>query len=413
MPTGRTTIGSRRSCRATSTGSQPATCPHSLASLSHQPTIPLPTVTAPVNVPTSGVPSAGGLPALPATLPLDHAACFRVEADGSYSLDELVDRLGGSADARTRLQQWGWQGSVYRTYACDTPPKGEAGWIDVAVHRFADAASAQQALDYFTAERAQGTNLFSGTPPAHGRPGECPLRTHEQRHRVHALCHLGSPADPGDRSLPDRDTVHQRHESGLGNPLDPTAAGTTRACPDPHTHDCGAAHVPSPAPSPAPQAPASLPASAYLPSTLPVPSASCFAVADQGVYSYETVQSFLTNAGASEETIAALDWQDGAYIDFRCPNPPSGGASVLETVVHRFGSAQAAKAAAPYWQSGYVPAQPHEVYVCESAGTFVVCADGRSPTVTPTTDVHALLTRWPPPFPVGPRPRPCRNRRKR
>ena len=75
----------------------------------------------------------------------------------------------------------------------------------------------------------------------------------------------------------------------------------------------------------------------------------------------------------------------------RFPSLSQGGADFLEVVLHRFGSAEGASAAAPFWQIGYVPSNPNEVYSCDSSGAFVVCADGTSPLTPPRADVRALL----------------------
>jgi hypothetical protein len=65
-------------------------------------------------------------------------------------------------DPALALSQWGWDGSAYRIWACDHPPEGEAGWIELNVHRFADAESAIAAVDYFAVARATGTSLILG-----------------------------------------------------------------------------------------------------------------------------------------------------------------------------------------------------------------------------------------------------------
>ena len=148
----------------------------------------------------------------------------------------------------------------------------------------------------------------------------------------------------------------------------------------------GLDQVARPSPASQPQ-----PASSYLPSTLPVANASCFSLESQGNYPYAEVVAFLEGAGASTEEINALGWQDGAYFDFRCPEPLPGAAGFLEVVLHRFGSAEGARAAASYWQVGYVPSNPNEIYICDSSGAFVVCADGTSSSSPPSADVRALL----------------------
>jgi len=108
---------------------------------------------------------------LPESLPLAHAACFRIEDDGAYTFDELTNRLGGTDDAATQLDEWGWQASSYRIFACDNPPKGEVGRVEINVHRFRDAISAQQAVEYFAAIRADGTLLIPGPTPPFGDYG--------------------------------------------------------------------------------------------------------------------------------------------------------------------------------------------------------------------------------------------------
>ena len=105
---------------------------------------------------------------IPSTLSLDHAACFRSEDEDALTFDELVARLGGTDEARVHLENWGWQASANRVFDCDTPPDGEAGTIDISLHLFADAASAQHALDYFAAVRAEGAPLIAAAPPAIG-----------------------------------------------------------------------------------------------------------------------------------------------------------------------------------------------------------------------------------------------------
>jgi hypothetical protein len=130
---------------------------------------PLPTATlilTPTPSPSPTPAPTAVPPLLPESLPLAHAACFRIEDDGTYAFDELSNRLGGTNDAATKLDEWGWQASSYRVFACNNPPEGEVGRVEINVHRFRDAISAQQAVDYFAAIRADGTLLIPGpTPP--------------------------------------------------------------------------------------------------------------------------------------------------------------------------------------------------------------------------------------------------------
>jgi hypothetical protein len=94
------------------------------------------------------------------TLPLDHAACFSVEGEGEMDVPAVIERLATDAGASTTLQNLGWQGGVYRQFACKPPP-GRVGWVDISVQRFPDAASANEAVTYFAASRAESMDLQS------------------------------------------------------------------------------------------------------------------------------------------------------------------------------------------------------------------------------------------------------------
>jgi hypothetical protein len=92
------------------------------------------------------------------TLPLENAACFRVAGEGDMDLPAVVERLAAGEDVAGSLDDLGWDGGVYRQFACDPEP-GHAGWIDLSVHRFPDAVSAADAVTLFAETRARGTDL--------------------------------------------------------------------------------------------------------------------------------------------------------------------------------------------------------------------------------------------------------------
>ncbi len=97
---------------------------------------------------------------IPDTLPLDNAACFRIDGEGTLDFTEVVDRFPGVPDASTTLQSLGWEDGAYRQFGCDTPRPGSVGWIDMSVHRFRDASSADAAVAFFASSRALGTSLL-------------------------------------------------------------------------------------------------------------------------------------------------------------------------------------------------------------------------------------------------------------
>ena len=115
-----------------------------------------------------GLPSVIGNPRLPTVLPLAHAQCFSVIDGGPLTFSQLLDRFNGFPDASGLLRDWGWQSSAYRQFGCDEPPDGDAGWIDISVHGFSSAGSAQEAADYFAAARQDGTSLRRADGPGVG-----------------------------------------------------------------------------------------------------------------------------------------------------------------------------------------------------------------------------------------------------
>jgi hypothetical protein len=50
---------------------------------------------------------------------------------------------------QSEIEEFGWQDAAYRGFTCDDPPPGRATQIDVVIHQFQDAPSAQQARPYF------------------------------------------------------------------------------------------------------------------------------------------------------------------------------------------------------------------------------------------------------------------------
>ena len=105
--------------------------------------------------------------ALPRTLPLDDAACFGVAAEGELNGEQIAIRLAAGAGALPAIEALGWQGGAFRQFACDPPP-GRAGWVDVSVHRFRDAAAAADAVAAFAASRGRGLGLAPAPASALG-----------------------------------------------------------------------------------------------------------------------------------------------------------------------------------------------------------------------------------------------------
>jgi len=72
--------------------------------------------------------------------------------DATRTEEEVVASLG-SEDAAQLLDDWGWDGNVVRIFVSPEPdslPAGSTTYLDVSIHRFADADAASQALTYFS-----------------------------------------------------------------------------------------------------------------------------------------------------------------------------------------------------------------------------------------------------------------------
>jgi hypothetical protein len=304
---------------------------------------------------------------IPQMLPIAHSTCFRIEQDVSLSFDDLLARLGGTDDARRRLQEWGWRTSINRIFACDRPPDGEAGWIDISLHVFGDPAAAQEAADYFAAIRAEGTSLTPGPPPPLGE---------------HAVA-LAGPASNGTEF-----TVYASEGPVLlrVTGISPSGIPFSDVLTVVRSILAGQQELPPPSMTVS----SVLPASAYLPASPAVNHAECFHVLASGTYSYGEVADALQPAGLARSDVDRLRWLDGAYIVFICNAPPSGRASQIDVVIHRFRDGSSAQQALPYFSLTYAPGA-NESRSCDSTGPLVICVTGRSLSGSSLSDVQFVL----------------------
>jgi predicted metalloprotease len=266
---------------------------------------------------------------LPLALPLTHAGCFRIEEDRNLTFDEIAGRLGGTADARMRLQEWGWQASAGRTFACDGPPYGAAGWVDIGVHLFSSPASAQQAVDYYAALRAEGTNLTNAAPPFVGDYSAA----------------LAGPTTNGTEFTlyASRGPLLIR-VTGVSPTVSPFAnvEAVTQSI-----LTTGAS----------PSMPETFPLiSTFLPQTLPLDHAACFETRADQILTFDEISRRFANAGDASTRLRGWGWQTGAYREFTCDAPPEGEAGWIDVSVHRFADAMSAQQALDYFADARVSA---------------------------------------------------------
>jgi hypothetical protein len=71
--------------------------------------------------------------------------------EGDRSEQEVVDALGGTEEAASLLDDWGWEGNAFRDFSmAEEAEPGATTFYSASVHRFADPESADNALTYFS-----------------------------------------------------------------------------------------------------------------------------------------------------------------------------------------------------------------------------------------------------------------------
>jgi S1-C subfamily serine protease len=307
---------------------------------------------------------------LPIRPPLDHASCFGTVDEGPEDFAQVLSRFSGMPDAADRLQGWGWQGSAFRQFGCDGPPEGEAGWIDISVHLFADSTSAQEAVDFFTAVRLDGSPYIQGASPGIGD---------------YSTAMAGPAVNGKDFTIYASQGPYLVRVTGVspsGIPFMNVLAVANAVLAD----DGG---VPQTSTAPATQSDARS-SLTYMPASPALRHADCFSVFTEGTYHYGDVAAALQQTGLSQSQFAALNWQDGAYRVFRCSNPPFGRASQIDVVIHQFADSSSAAVALPYFATTY-ETDRNESRSCDVAASLVVCVTGISQSGSPLSDVAFVL----------------------
>ena len=90
--------------------------------------------------------------------------------EAERSKAEVVAALGSTEEAAQLLDDWGWSGNAFREYIADEAAivPGGTSFLNVSVHRFADAESAANAMVFFSDQVVFGQGLQEIEPPAVG-----------------------------------------------------------------------------------------------------------------------------------------------------------------------------------------------------------------------------------------------------
>jgi len=291
------------------------------------------------------------------------------------NFSQLLDRFSSFPDATARLQGWGWQASAFRQFGCDGPPEGDAGWIDISVHGFSTAGSAQEAADYFAAARLEGTDLRRVDGPgigdysvALGGPASNGTEFTIYATRGPWLVRVTGVSPSGIPFMNVRavatDVLNAQELGGMPSGVPPVA------------------EIPPPDPA--------ISSANYLPDAPSVNYATCFRTQSRGSYSAREVDEAFAATGIGESATASYGWRDGAFIVFLCEDPPFGHARQLDVVIHQFRDDTAADHVLPY-VDGFFAAGDHASRACNTAGAMVICVTGYADTGSPLSDVHFVL----------------------
>ena len=90
--------------------------------------------------------------------------------EAERSKAEVVAALGGTEEAAQLLDDWGWSGNAFRDFIADDTAvvPGGTTFLNVSVHRFADAEAAANAMVFFSDQVIFGQGLEEVEPPAVG-----------------------------------------------------------------------------------------------------------------------------------------------------------------------------------------------------------------------------------------------------
>jgi hypothetical protein len=90
--------------------------------------------------------------------------------EAERSKEEVIAALGGTEEAAQLLDDWGWSGNAFRDFIADDTAIAPGGttFLNVSVHRFADAESAANAMIFFSDQVVFVQGLEEVEPPAVG-----------------------------------------------------------------------------------------------------------------------------------------------------------------------------------------------------------------------------------------------------
>jgi hypothetical protein len=333
--------------------------------------------------PAVGVTAQGGslVDLLPTAAEL--GAGFSVSDDRPRTLDEQANGFADPGEAARLLAGWNWQENAFQFSTRGQP----AETIDISLTRFADDDGAAQALPFFLEDRA----AILG------------------QREVGNLNPIGDEARALDGFIPGGFdyTLYVRSGPLLLRVSATAAQGSPTVSPEQIARGilqrAGARQQP---------AIVDLAVTDYLPDRLPLADSCAWSDADSKLDVPSFIERFDGVADAAT-TLPAMGWQDGAYRQYSCDDPPPGGVGWVSLAIHRFADAQAAATAVSFFanarsqvtglQAAPAPALGEhaaaltgpavngtEYTLFVSDGSLLFRVTGVAPRGDPRTDVEAI-----------------------
>lgn len=117
-------------------------------------------------IPTANQPLLGLLPGH-----RDAPAGLSLQNRSERTQEEVSAALGDPDRALQLLDAWGWSGNVFQDFALSDEGESDSGgmvFLNISLHRFADAEAADSALNYFSDYAATAIGLRDRDAPAIG-----------------------------------------------------------------------------------------------------------------------------------------------------------------------------------------------------------------------------------------------------
>lgn len=282
-------------------------------------------------------------------------ACAESSTDVHSGLEEILGRFSDVAAAAERLTSLGWQEGAVREFNCMLATPDSPTWASISVNIFETAAGARDSLPFFAEQRMANTRL---TPVTAVKIGESNLS-------------IAGPSEDG---------VEYTLYTSLGRVALRVSAVAATDSPAPVVEAISREllSVVSNAPNGTEaDRPASL--AEFVLQPPPVANPDCFTLTAAYPLSLIGIAEDFDDPEAMLELLRDWGWEEGWFVRFECSRPTLGGSDMVEMLVHRFESPDAAQEAAMQFSQNLLDESEGLTLVPgDQFGDFSISVSGRS-----------------------------------